>query len=134
MTNLTGGCLCGAIRYEAEGALSHETLCHCETCRRATGAPAVAWFTVPRGRFAFTQGSPTSFASSAEVLRRFCATCGTALTFESTLHPDETDVTTASLDQPNLTPPQDHSWSCSAVGWFWNLHKLPQREKIPPNL
>jgi hypothetical protein len=134
MTLLTGGCLCGAIRYEAEGDPFHETLCHCETCRRATGAPAVAWLTMPRASFRFTSGTPTTFASSDEGRRRFCPACGTALTFESSDYPDETDLTAASLDHPALAPPRDHTWSTSALEWFWTLHRLPQREKAPPDL
>ena len=37
---LAGGCMCGAVRYEADGAPFHATLCHCVDCRRAGGAPA----------------------------------------------------------------------------------------------
>ena len=41
---LTGGCFCGAIRYEARGTPFHESNCHCSICRRTTGAPFVTWF------------------------------------------------------------------------------------------
>ena len=40
-----GGCACGAVRYTASGEHSPVTLCHCESCRRHAGAPAVAWVT-----------------------------------------------------------------------------------------
>ena len=41
---LTGGCFCGAIRYEARGTPFDETNCHCSICRRTPGAPFVTWF------------------------------------------------------------------------------------------
>jgi len=43
---LQGGCFCGRIRYEVAGRPFHETNCHCSICRRTTGAPFVAWFSV----------------------------------------------------------------------------------------
>jgi hypothetical protein len=86
------------------------------------------------GRLADDAARQFSFASSDEGRRRFCPACGTALTFESSDYPDETDLTAASLDHPALAPPRDHTWSNSALEWFWTLHRLPQREKAPPDL
>ena len=45
---LTGGWVCGAVRYEADGAPFHATLCHCVDGRRASGAPGLAWFSARR--------------------------------------------------------------------------------------
>ncbi len=45
---LKSGCFCGAIRYEMAGAPFDQTSCHCLICRRTTGAPFVAWFSVPQ--------------------------------------------------------------------------------------
>jgi len=61
---LTGGCCCGAIRYEAGGEPFHATLCHCTTCRRSSGAPIVAWFSVRESEFRVVTGEPARFASS----------------------------------------------------------------------
>ena len=79
---LTGGCLCGAIRYEVRGAPYHRTVCHCSICRRSAGAPMVAWFSVKLADFAFTAGQPASYRSSAKAQRSCCPTCGTQLTFK----------------------------------------------------
>src|SRR5262245_10092492 len=91
-----GGCLCGAIRYVADGAPTASMICHCDTCCRAAGAPIVAWLTFPRDRFTFIGGSPGEFHSSASVTRTFCATCGTSLTYAHADRPAEIDVTTSS--------------------------------------
>ncbi|MCJ2055984.1 GFA family protein [Methylobacterium sp. J-048] len=122
---LTGGCFCGAVRYEARAEPFHETICHCADCRRVVGAAQVAWFSVPRPAFRFVAGTPTEFRSSAAVLRRFCGTCGTALTYEAESAPDEIDITTASLDEPGQVPPKDHTWVSSRVDWDTISDKVP---------
>lgn len=126
MTVLTGGCHCGAIRYAAEGPVFDETFCHCSVCRRTSGAPLLAWFTVAPSGFKFTSGTPTEYWSTDHGMRRFCPICGTQLTFQSRNHPDELDVTTASLDDPEQAPPRDHTWVPDAVSWIWRLDALPQ--------
>ena len=82
-----GGCLCGAVRYRASGESDHPTLCHCNSCRRAAGAPVVAWTTFPPSRFEFTKGTPARYRSSPPVVRTFCSTCGTPLTYQHTSLP-----------------------------------------------
>jgi Glutathione-dependent formaldehyde-activating enzyme len=54
-------------------------------------------------------GAPTRFRSSDKGTRTFCSRCGTPLTFESDEHPDEIDITNASLDDPEAMPPRDHT-------------------------
>jgi hypothetical protein len=97
---LQGGCFCGRIRYEVTGIPFHETNCHCSICRRTTGAPFVAWFSVRPSEFRWLSGRPSRFRSSAQATRSFCAHCGTQLTFEDLGYPDEIDVTTSSLNRP----------------------------------
>lgn len=123
---MNGGCYCGAIRYEAAGRPFNETVCHCSICRRATGAPLVAWFSVARAQFRFVQGSPARFRSSPHASRTFCPHCGTALTFEEDHAPDEVDVTVCSLDDPALVAPHDHTWIRSRLAWVKTADGLPE--------
>jgi len=115
---LEGGCFCGAIRYETAGRPAHRTICHCSICRRTTGAPLVAWFTVPRDALRIVAGTPASFGSSAKGTRTFCPRCGTQLTFQYADAPDEIDVTTCSLDDPGRVPPEDHTHASARVAWL----------------
>jgi hypothetical protein len=115
---LTGGCFCGKVRYETGGEAFHETICHCSFCRRVAGAPTVAWFTVPRSSLRFVSGPPATFKSSAKATRGFCGTCGTCLTFADADLPDEIDVTTCSLDDPESVPPKDHTQVGSKLRWM----------------
>jgi hypothetical protein len=123
---LRGGCFCGHVRYEGEGTPFHPTLCHCADCRRIAGAPVVAWFSLPSGGFHFTAGQPSCFASSEKARRCFCPRCGTPLTFQDTGLPDEIDITTASLDDPELVPPGDHTRTRSRLSWMHLPDGLPR--------
>lgn len=129
---LTGGCLCGEIRYEAHGTPFHPTLCHCSMCRRAAGAPVVAWFSVRRDEYRITAGTPARYASSPRVVRTFCPRCGTSLTFESAAHPEEIDVTTASLDDPEAVPPRDHTRAATRLSWMPVTDGLPVYPDVRP--
>ena len=123
---LTGGCLCGAIRYAAGAGAFHESACHCSIWRRASGAPFVAWFSVPRAHLRWLQGQPARYASSGHGTRSFCARCGTQLVFEDDRSPDEVDLTTCSLDGPQRLPPQSHIYTETQVAWVKLADGLPR--------
>ena len=123
---MNGGCFCGAIRYRVPDKVFHATNCHCDICRRTTGAPCVAWFSVAAADFALLAGTPASFRSSAHATRTFCPRCGTQLTFADDASPAEIDITTCSLDQPSLVPPQDHTFVGRKLAWMILADGLPQ--------
>jgi hypothetical protein len=123
--NIQGGCFCGAIRYEAKGTPFHATNCHCSICRRTSGAPFVAWFSVPKASFRILSGEPTRFRSSAKGMRSFCLSCGTPLKCELEDFPDEIDITTCSLDNPETVPPQDHTQTGRKLAWVKLAGGLP---------
>lgn len=124
--DLSGRCLCGAIRYRCGPLLCAPTLCHCEACRRASGAHAVGWLTVSSASFEYTAARPRELESSAGVRRTFCERCGTPLTYASARRPAEIDVTIASLDDPALVAPVDHTWMADAIAWDRPADGLPQ--------
>jgi hypothetical protein len=123
---MNGGCFCSFIRYETGGEHSNETNCHCTICRRTSGAPFVAWFTVSCDDFRFVSGSPATFSSSDHGTRSFCPKCGTPLTFRSDRSPGEVDVTICSLDEPEEARPKDHTWSGSKLSWVELADRLPR--------
>lgn len=119
-----GGCLCGAVRYQISGEVMGSMVCHCATCRKASGGPVTAWLSVANDRFSIT-GDTTAFTSSPHVTRRFCTRCGTGLTYEHAHEPDEVGVTTCSLDLPNTFPPTHRSWLIHDLGWVKFGDDLP---------
>jgi hypothetical protein len=114
---IEGGCLCGAIRYRATGAALAQSICHCKTCRLASGAPSVAWVTFRTSDFAFSMGEPASFRSTPPVIRTFCGMCGTPLTYRHQDDRDTIDVTTATLDLPDNFAPTREIWIEHKLAW-----------------
>ena len=121
---LSGGCLCGQIRYRASGLPYHAGYCHCVTCRRAAGAPVAAWFSNKLVDLQIT-GSPARYRSSDHGERLFCAACGTQLFFDDSRYPDELDISIASLDEPERVPPEFHLFASRRIPWVQFDDALP---------
>jgi len=112
-----GGCLCGAFRYEIEGSPRSSSICHCRSCRRASGAPAVGWLVVDRERFRVVSGELRTIRSSPPVMRGFCPHCGTPVTYVHDDNPGFVEFTTATLDRPDAFPPTHEIWLSEKIAW-----------------
>jgi hypothetical protein len=112
-----GGCLCGAVRYRVTGAPLSSIVCHCHSCRLASGAPAVAWVSWTADRVRLLRGHPASHHASPQAVRSFCPRCGTPLSYRHADEPDVLDLTTATLDHPERFPPTDEAWLEHRIGW-----------------
>lgn len=123
---IEGGCLCGAVRYRVAGADTARSLCHCRSCRLASGAPTVAWVVFRAADFAFVKGQPAQFRSSPGVTRTFCGHCGTPLTYQSESRPTAIDVTTVTLDAANDFAPTIEIWVEHRLSWERVNEALPQ--------
>lgn len=129
---ITGRCHCGSIHYEMTAEVEHHALCHCTDCRRATGAPAVAWAMVKRENIKI-EGQPKSYASSPGVQRLFCGDCGTSLFYlNETVFPGLVDVQSATLDNPDAIPLDGQIQTAERIGWMTKLDELPAFERYPP--
>ena len=129
----TGGCHCGAIRYEIEGNPIVHALCHCSDCRRSSGAPMVGWAMHPAATVKVTKGAPTIRHSSAHGRRHFCAQCGTGLFYTNEqMLPGIIDVQSATYDNPDAIPAQAHIQIAERIGWMAKAHELPTFERYPP--
>lgn len=117
-TGLTGGCLCGAIRYATSTRPFAAEYCHCSICRKSSGGPVVAWMDFERDQVTWAGDAPTEYHSSETVWRGFCPQCGASLTFRDSRYPDYLTLTIASLDEPNLVTPTYHIYAESQVAWF----------------
>lgn len=128
---ITGGCLCGAIRFEAKDPPLFSCHCHCEWCRRAHGAAFVSWLGLKGESFAIASGADAVrwYASSEKSRRGFCATCGTTLFYESTLAPGEMHVALACVDQASAHPPKAHVFWDSHVAWNAVADELPKVDR-----
>lgn len=129
---VTGGCLCGSVRYQTAMPVSPPTFCHCASCRRASGAHMVAWMTVDRRGLRWLGAQPREYASSTAVLRGFCERCGTPLTYRHDSYGERIDLTIATLDEPARVAPVDHIWMADAVAWDRPADGLPQHAGLRP--
>lgn len=128
--SMTGGCLCGAVRYEATGEPFRVIHCHCRSCRKHTGAPAA---TLPVYRFdqvSFSGDDRKIYPSSPGVGRAFCGTCGTSLTWEAELggYGPICALHISSFDDPDALVPSAHSFYADRISWFDIADDLPRYE------
>jgi len=118
---ITGGCLCGATRFQITGSPGDASYCHCADCRRVTGSAFNVGVTVDWPAFAIIAGTPKGFTKLAdsgnELTRYFCPECGSPLYGASPVHPDVVYVRAGAFDDPSVVKPTHQSWVCSAVPW-----------------
>ncbi len=104
---LSGGCLCGAVRYEARPTHREGYYCHCRMCQLAFGNTRAAFINLRKDEVTWTLGTPTHYASSKLARRGFCGRCGTPLSFEY-LASERMDLSAGSLDDPSAIAPVSH--------------------------
>ncbi len=129
-----GGCHCGALRYEIGAEPLDSGYCHCADCRRTTGAPVLAWATVPIDAFKVTKGKPTVYRSSSAGERLFCGNCGAQILFRETPDPSYVDINIATLDVPNAIAPDYHIYFADKISWFDTKDTLPRYAAREPDV
>ena len=135
MSGLTGRCMCGAVRYRLDSAPFDCGWCHCRTCQLNSGAPAMAFASVPDGDFVWTAGADKvrSVRSSSFGHRSFCGECGTPFLMRVDHQPETIDFSVVTLDEPEAIQPEFHIFWASRVGWFEPGDDLPRHEKFRPD-
>ncbi len=122
---ITGGCLCGAVRYEASEEPIYVGYCHCRMCQKAYGQTSAIMVGFEPRALRFTEGEPKYYKSSAWSERGFCAGCGSPLGMR-----DEAShaVLVGTLDHPEEWPPiTAHSGIESQIPWDVIHDDLPRK-------
>ena len=125
-----GHCLCGAVTYTCDAQPLWQSLCHCESCRRATSSPFTAFFGMADGHWRWTGQTPVPYASSPGVQRDFCPHCGAQMAYRSHRFPGEVHFYAASLDDPAKFIPQDEVFAAEALAWA-HQPRLPHQAHAP---
>ena len=113
----SGGCLCGAVRYELRGALTSVTYCHCSMCRRWHGHVG-AYAAVDRADFALVEQRGLKWhASSPDVRRGFCAECGSSLFFDEAGDP-KLGFCAGTVDEPTDLRSKAHIFVASKGDYY----------------
>jgi len=114
----SGGCLCGAVRFAADGPPKWTSYCHCGSCRRHTGAPVSAYAGFDVSKVQFTAAPPTYFDSSPGVRRGFCGRCGSTLSYQGERWPGEIHLHVGAFDDPETLAPAGHAFADERVPWL----------------
>src|SRR2546427_10546537 len=101
----TGGCQCGAVRYQLLTPPEHACICHCRMCQRAAGQPFMAFASVRRGGLGWTRGRPSTFVTSKVAERDFFSACGTPLTYPR-VESGSIALSLGSLEAPETDSPR----------------------------
>ncbi|HEX4639049.1 MAG TPA: GFA family protein [Chthoniobacterales bacterium] len=134
-TPFSGGCACGAIRYESSAGPMFMFHCHCRDCQRAIGGPFSSYVIVPADEFKISKGSLRFHDSSSErggeTHRGFCSDCGSPVVVKTDSNPDIVGIRTASLDDPSWFEQQMDVWTSDAHAWDKMSPALPRFETYP---
>jgi len=122
MTKLTGGCLCGRVRYAVETDNNGLSLCHCTHCQKVSGSAFSVNLLVDAASFRHTGQAPSIYADTAEsgrgLKRAFCPNCGSSISSESEMFPGKLVLKAGSLDKTDGLAPKVQIWTRSAQSWW----------------
>lgn len=116
---ITGGCNCGAVRFEITEAPVYSYYCHCTRCQRRSGAGAAPGIISPPGSFKLLQGEDalTKWSAGDGFDKWFCSVCGSHTHASSPDNPELVSVRMGVLDgDPGIRPGSRH-FTDSAAGW-----------------
>ena len=130
----SGGCLCGAVRYEISGELEPIQVCHCGQCRKAQGGPFATNIPLERTRFRLLSGASrlAEFRASPQKKRVFCHTCGSPIYSARDTQPGVLRLRAGTLDEPVRTKPEAHYHVASRAAWWPLEDNLPRHESGRP--
>lgn len=131
----TGGCACGAVRYQSTVEPILMLHCHCRDCQQSSGGPFSSFVIVPVEAFQLVKGSLRFHSSPSEAggwtHRGFCQACGSPVEIKPDAAPQLVAIRSASLDDPSWFSPQMDVWTSDAHPWDLMDAALPKFEKYP---
>ena len=132
---IAGGCYCGEIRFEAEGALEAAFQCHCRECQYITGGNPNIVMVFAQRDFRYISGNPAKFARTdlpTPVERYFCQDCGTAIGSISPSRPNSMIVKVGTLDDPSVFTAKAAIFTCDLQSFHHVPEGLPSFDKRAP--
>ncbi len=136
MTTITGGCLCGAIRYVCDAEPAMTAVCHCRDCQKQSGSAYSVLIGMPASSLRLQRGElshyETTGASGQKVQRSFCGTCGSPIKSDVRAMPDLTFIKAGTLDDVSSLKPQVQMWCDSAQPWVQLDESMAMMPTNPP--
>lgn len=131
--NITGGCLCGQLRYESRLSAVRGVICHCSMCKRHSGAAALALAIFRTDGFSWQGREPSWHASSPHADRAFCPACGSSIAMREHDEPSVVEIYAGSLDRPDDLVIEDHVWASERTSWLHLDDGLPHYPQARPH-
>jgi len=131
---ITGGCLCGGVRYEVDGSFLRASHCHCSRCRRHTGTSHSTQKRARREDFRLVAGEEliSVYTPEGGAVKAFCTVCGSSLFGGQWPEGDEVTIRLGSVDGDPGIRPQFHTFVGSRAVWDEITDDLPQYEGYKP--
>lgn len=134
MSAITGGCLCGAVRWDCSAPPTMSGHCHCVDCRRSSGTGHCTHAMVPEAGFT-CQGELRHYERAADsgnlVTRAFCPVCGSPVLSRNAAMPGLVFLRASSFDEPDLLAPQMVVYASRAPAWDTTDPALPHFALMP---
>lgn len=127
--SMTGGCLCGGVRYRIDGECRDIIYCHCENCRRTHGHIA-AYTALPKSRLTLLCADTLQWFhdSSPDTYRGFCNHCGASLFWDPRDDSKRISVSAGTLDDSGELKSVGHVFVAEAAGYYEVDDGLPKFE------
>tara|TARA_R110000823_G_scaffold17616_5_gene55348 strand:+ start:274 stop:681 length:408 start_codon:yes stop_codon:yes gene_type:complete len=133
--SITGGCYCGALRYEAEGDPIMKAQCHCRECQYFTGGQPNDFMAMPEAGFKYTKGTPKRFTKpdfTGAVTREFCPDCGVQIMTRSQALKGAVILKVGAMDDPSqFGQPQMLMQTADAQSFHHIPDGIPSFERFP---
>jgi hypothetical protein len=131
----SGGCACGAIRYEAQATPVFQNHCQCRDCQQRSGTGHGSYLTFASRAAVSVMGEASTWRVTADSgndkIHAFCPYCGTPVYLTFVAMPELFSVTATSLDDPSLFAPQAVTYAGRAHTWDRMDPELPAFERMP---
>jgi hypothetical protein len=132
---LTGGCLCGAVRYKVTADMIFSGKCYCEDCRKTSSSGHGSVYAVPEQSVSIT-GKLTEYkkkgGSGQPITRRFCPVCGSRISATPEVMPGVMLITASTLDDPSQFTSQMSIYTSRAPAWDRPPADSPMFPEMPP--
>ncbi|MFQ5973350.1 MAG: GFA family protein [Alphaproteobacteria bacterium] len=136
MGNVTGGCLCGTVRYSSNADPVMTFVCHCAHCQKHSGSAFLVFVAVPRDTLQIrgdTLGTYNDIGDSGQpVYRKFCGECGSPILMDAQAMPDLLFINAGTLDETDFLNPQTHVWCEQRQQWVKLDDDVQRFDRNPP--
>ena len=131
----TGGCLCGALKFQAKGEPLDVASCHCINCRKMTGAAFATFVVFLPNKWKWIQGEPATYAATEDLVRGFCRDCGSPVTSWRNSERDKWIIAWAgALDQAEKLKPRHHIFAKDELPWLHLEDGLRRYDMFPEDV